>query len=99
MTDPDPSLDLRITPDWLKESGPTNRYADYEGDAAEGRYDRARRDGRDERRPRRPSDRDRNQPRKVSGQDRTRPVGPQRTARNTPRRAHTATRPQQRPVA
>jgi hypothetical protein len=95
MTDPDPSLDLRITPDWLKESGPTNRYADYEGDEAEGRYDRARRDRRDDRRPRRPSDRDRNQPRKVSGQDRTRPVGPQRTDRNQPRTAERAPRPQQ----
>jgi hypothetical protein len=37
MADPNSSLDLRLTPDWLKESGPTNRYADFEGDNSERR--------------------------------------------------------------
>jgi len=54
MTDQIPSLDLRLTPDWLKESEPVNRYADYEGDASEDRQHRGRRERRDER-PRRPS--------------------------------------------
>jgi hypothetical protein len=49
MTDPLPSLDLRLTPDWLKESEPANRYADYEGDAQRDRHPRDRRDRRDER--------------------------------------------------
>lgn len=53
MTDPLPSLDLRLTPDWLKESEPANRYADYEGDARQDRHQRDRRDRRDER-PKRP---------------------------------------------
>jgi len=54
MTDQIPSLDLRLTPDWLKESEPVNRYADYEGDASEDRQHRGRRERRDER-PRRPN--------------------------------------------
>jgi hypothetical protein len=54
MTDPLPSLDLRLTPDWLKDSEPGNRYADYVGDDAQDRHHRGRRDRRDER-PRRPS--------------------------------------------
>jgi hypothetical protein len=61
MTDPLPSLDLRLTPDWLKDSEPANRYADYEGDAQQDRHQRGRRDRRDER-PRRstpPNDRNR----------------------------------------
>jgi len=53
MTDPLPSLDLRLTPDWLKESETSNRYADYEGDTHSDRQHRARRDRRDDR-PRRP---------------------------------------------
>jgi hypothetical protein len=61
MTDPLPSFDLRLTPDWLKESEPANRYADYEGDESQDRHQRGRRDRRDER-PRRsspPNDRSR----------------------------------------
>jgi len=54
MTDPLPSLDLRLTPDWLKESEPGNRYADYDGDDPQDRHHRGRRDRRDDR-PRRPS--------------------------------------------
>jgi hypothetical protein len=54
MTDPLPSLDLRLTPDWLKESEPGNRYADYVGDDPQDRHHRGRRDRRDDR-PRRPS--------------------------------------------
>jgi hypothetical protein len=54
MTDPLPSLDLRLTPDWLKESEPGNRYADYDGDDSQDRHHRGRRDRRDDR-PRRTS--------------------------------------------
>jgi hypothetical protein len=54
MTDPLPSLDLRLTPDWLKESEPGNRYADYDGDDPSDRHHRGRRERRDDR-PRRPS--------------------------------------------
>jgi hypothetical protein len=54
MTDPIPSLDLRLTPDWLKESEPGNRYADYAGDDPQDRHNRGRRDRRDDR-PRRSS--------------------------------------------
>ena len=53
MTDPLPSLDLRLTPDWLKESETGNRYADYEGDDQPDRHHRGRRDRKDDR-PRRP---------------------------------------------
>jgi hypothetical protein len=61
MTDPLPSLDLRLTPDWLKESEPANRYADYEGEAHRDRHQRDRRDRRDERskRPTPPNGRNR----------------------------------------
>jgi hypothetical protein len=47
MADPIPSLELRFTPDWLKESENENRYADYEGETPEDR--RARRDSRSRR--------------------------------------------------
>jgi hypothetical protein len=47
MADPIPSLDLRFTPDWLKESENENRYADYEGETPEDR--RQRRDSRSRR--------------------------------------------------
>jgi hypothetical protein len=40
MADPISSFDLRLTPDWLKESEKENRYADYEGEALEGRRER-----------------------------------------------------------
>jgi hypothetical protein len=53
MTDPLPSLDLRLTPDWLKESEPPNRYADYEGEELRDRGHRPRRDTRGDNRPRR----------------------------------------------
>jgi hypothetical protein len=83
MTDPIPSLDLRLTPDWLKESEPVNRYADYEGDDSQNRQHRGRRDRRDER-PRRsspPTDRHRHEQ-----ADRKQAPGAR------------AARPQQRPV-
>jgi hypothetical protein len=32
MPDQDSSLDLRLTPDWLKDSEPANRYADFDGE-------------------------------------------------------------------
>src|ERR1700758_1108719 len=51
MADPLPSLDLRLTPDWLKESESVNRYADY---ADEDPGHRGRRERRDDR-PRRPN--------------------------------------------
>ena len=80
MTDPLPSLDLRLTPDWLKESEPGNRYADYVGDDQQDRHHRARRDRRDDR-PRRPSppaDRPRRAPSDLApaGQNRS-PQAPQ----------------------
>ena len=61
MTDPLPSLDLRLTPDWLKESETGNRYADYEGDDQPDRHHRGRRDRKDDRfrRPGSPNDRSR----------------------------------------
>jgi hypothetical protein len=49
MTDPIPSLEIRLTPDWLKESEPANRYADYEGDDSPDRQQRGRRERRDDR--------------------------------------------------
>ena len=49
MTDPLPSIDLRLTPDWLKESEPGNRYADYEGDQSQDRYGRGQGNRRDNR--------------------------------------------------
>jgi hypothetical protein len=54
MADPLPSLDLRLTPDWLKESESANRYADYADEEPEGRGHRGRREKRDDR-PRRPT--------------------------------------------
>jgi hypothetical protein len=61
MTDPIPALDLRLTPDWLKESEPANRYANYEGEDSQDRQHRGRRERRDDRsrRPNPPTDRDR----------------------------------------
>jgi hypothetical protein len=59
MTDPLPSFDLRLTPDWLKEPETGNRYADYEGDDHLDSHSRGRRDRREDR-PRRsghPNDR------------------------------------------
>jgi hypothetical protein len=52
MADPLPSLDLRLTPDWLKESESVNRYADYADEDPGGH--RGRRERRDDR-PRRPN--------------------------------------------
>ena len=62
MTDPIPSLDLRLTPDWLKESESGNRYADYDGDEPQDRHHRGRRDRRDDR-PKRPNAAPNNRPR------------------------------------
>ena len=77
MTDPLPPIDLRLTPDWLKESAPSNRYADYEGDSSQDRGGRGRRDRREERprRPGQPTDR-----RRPGGQNDRRPAGPARTS-------------------
>lgn len=58
MADQPSSLDLRLTPDWLKESEPINRYADYEGDQSEDRSFNRRKD-RKEDRPRPPGTSDR----------------------------------------
>ena len=89
MTDPLPSLDLRLTPDWLKESEPANRYADYEGDAQQDRHQRGRRDRRDERprRPIPPTDRSRREQadRKPAASNRpTRPQSPQAPIQRVP---------------
>jgi hypothetical protein len=83
MADPLPSLDLRLTPDWLKESESSNRYADYADEEPEGRGHRGRREKRDDR-PRRPTQ---NRQRRDGGPARreaagqNRPASPQRTAR------------------
>jgi hypothetical protein len=76
MTDPLPSFDLRLTPDWLKEPEPANRYADYEGDESQDRHQRGRRERRDER-PRRssaPNDRSRREPSERRAVTNNRPV-------------------------
>jgi hypothetical protein len=83
MADPLPSLDLRLTPDWLKESESANRYADYADQEPEGRGNRGRRERRDER-PRRPTQnrqrRDPGPPRRESGGP-NRPTSQPRPAR------------------
>jgi hypothetical protein len=82
MADPLPSLDLRLTPDWLKESEAANRYADYADEEPESRGHRDRRARRDER-PRRPGQ---NRQRREAGPGRresgpNRPASQQRPAR------------------
>jgi hypothetical protein len=76
MADPLPSLDLRLTPDWLKESESVNRYADYADDDPEGRGHRGRRERRDDR-PRRPNQ---NRPRRDGSPGRRETGGPNRPA-------------------
>jgi hypothetical protein len=70
MADPLPSLDLRLTPDWVKESESPNRYADYTDRDSDGRGNRGNRERRDDR-PRRPTQnrqrRDAGPPRRDSG--------------------------------
>src|SRR5258707_1615251 len=70
MADPLPSLDLRLTPDWVKESESPNRYADYTDRDSDGRGNRGNRERRDDR-PRRPTQnrqrRDAAPPRRDSG--------------------------------
>jgi hypothetical protein len=77
MADPLPSLDLRLTPDWLKESAQVNRYADYADEESESRSHRGGRDRRDDRN-RRPGQ---NRQRRDSGSGRRDPApsrpGPQ----------------------
>ncbi|MBV9273740.1 MAG: hypothetical protein JO333_07585 [Verrucomicrobia bacterium] len=77
MADPLPSLDLRLTPDWLKESAQVNRYADYADEEAENRSHRGNRDRREDRN-RRPGQ---NRQRRDSGSGRRDPAisrsGPQ----------------------
>ncbi len=95
MADPLPSLDLRLTPDWLKESESGNRYADYTNVETDGRGQRDRRDRRDDR-PRRPPQnrqrRDGTPPRRDSG-------GPNRPATGGPNRpaSQSPARPQSQP--
>src|ERR1700733_14336051 len=76
MADPLPSLDLRLTPDWVKESESANRYADYTNVETDGRGQRDRRDRRDDR-PRRPPQ---NRQRRDAGPGRSGPGGPNRPA-------------------
>ena len=87
MADPLPSLDLRLTPDWLKESESANRYADYADVEPEGRGNRARRERRDDR-PGRPTQ---NRQRRDGG-----PGGPAR--RNATGQNRPASASQTRPV-
>jgi acyl-[acyl carrier protein]--UDP-N-acetylglucosamine O-acyltransferase len=98
MADPLPSLDLRLTPDWLKESESGNRYADYTNVETDGRGQRDRRDRRDDR-PRRPPQnrqrRDGTPPRRDSGgPNRPATGGPNRPASQSPARP---ARPQGQP--
>jgi hypothetical protein len=100
MADPLPSLDLRLTPDWVKESESVNRYADYADEESGGH--RGRRERRDER-PRRPNQ---NRQRRDGGPGRrettgqNRPGSQQRTARpHGPANRDTAPGPHQGRVA
>lgn len=79
MADPLPSLDLRLTPDWLKESESANRYADYADEEPEGRGYRGRRERRDDR-PRRPSQ---NRQRRDGSSGRRETTGPNRPTSQT----------------
>jgi hypothetical protein len=76
MADPLPSLDLRLTPDWLKESESANRYADYADEEPDSRGHRGRREKRDER-PRRPTQ---NRQRREGGSSRREATGQNRPA-------------------
>jgi hypothetical protein len=83
MADPLPSLDLRLTPDWLKESESVNRYADYADEDPGGH--RGRRERRDDR-PRRPNQ---NRQRRDAGPGRRETGGPNRPApQQRPARPH-----------
>jgi hypothetical protein len=73
MADPLPSLDLRLTPDWLKESESVNRYADYADEDPGGH--RGRRERRDDR-PRRANQ---NRQRRDGGPARRETGGPNRS--------------------
>jgi hypothetical protein len=85
MADPLPSLDLRLTPDWLKESESANRYADYADEEPHGRGHRDRRERRDDR-PRRPPQ---NRPKRDGGPARRDGPGQNRPASQTrPARPH-----------
>jgi hypothetical protein len=83
MADPLPSLDLRLTPDWLKESESVNRYADYADEEPGGH--RGRRERRDDR-PRRPNQ---NRQRRDGSPGRRETGGPNRPAsQQRPARPH-----------
>jgi hypothetical protein len=85
MADPLPSLDLRLTPDWLKESESVNRYADYADEEPDGRGHRGRRERRDDR-PRRPNQ---NRQRRDGGPGRRDTGGPNRPpSQQRPARQH-----------
>lgn len=83
MADPLPSLDLRLTPDWLKESESVNRYADYADEAPDGRGQRGRRERRDDRphRPNQNRQRRDGSPGRRDGSGPNRPASQQRPAR------------------
>ena len=84
MADPLPSLDLRLTPDWLKESESVNRYADYADEESGGH--RGRRERRDDR-PRRPNQ---NRQRRDGSPGRRETSGPNRPgSQQRPARPHT----------
>src|SRR6516225_5199628 len=93
MADPLPSLDLRLTPDWLKESESANRYADYADEDPEGRGHRGRRERRDDR-PRRPNQ---NRQRRDAGSGRRETTGPNRPGYNRGRPGLKANRAEIRP--
>ncbi len=83
MADDSPSFDLRLTPDWVKEGEPANRYADYEGEETGDTFSRRR--GRRDERPRRPGS-----PSERNRREGSRP-GPARNVRSgSPRSAESA---------
>jgi hypothetical protein len=96
MADPLPSLDLRLTPDWLKESESANRYADYADQEPDGRGNRGRRERRDDR-PRRPTQnrqrRDAGPPRRDSGGPPRRDSGGSNRPASQPRPARPPSQP------
>jgi hypothetical protein len=89
MADPLPSLDLRLTPDWVKESEAPNRYADYTDQESDGRGNRGRRERRDDR-PRRPTQ---NRQRRDAGPPRRDSGGPPRRDTGGPNRPSSPPRP------
>jgi hypothetical protein len=112
MSDLPADLDLKFLPDWLKEGGAANRYADYEGERGGERAPREDR-GRDERSPRgprRPDRRDARRPQRDGpparpqgrapqrGEDKRHRGGPPRGGGGLPQPARASLSPARPPV-